>query len=168
MHERDKFCSYCGAQFSSNGYPRACGHCGQVTYRNALPVAVTILPMDGGVLVVRRGIEPGQGKLAFPGGYIEFGESWQNAGAREIFEETGIRIEAASIQEFAVKSAPDGTLLIFGITPAIDLELLRSFVPSEEAPEVVIVRDPIEMAFPLHTEALLQFLTRRKADIGEL
>ena len=161
MHERDTFCSYCGQPFHATGYPRPCGQCGQVTYRNPIPVAVTILPVDGGVLAVRRGIEPRKGKLAFPGGYIEFGESWQAGAAREVFEETGIRIDAASIQEFAVKSAPDGTVLIFGIAPPIDLELTRSFVPREEAPEIVIVREFIEMAFPLHTDALRKFLSAR-------
>ncbi len=42
------------------------------TYRNPLPVAVAVVPVDGGgVLMIRRAIPPVG--LAFPGGYIELG-----------------------------------------------------------------------------------------------
>jgi 8-oxo-dGTP pyrophosphatase MutT (NUDIX family) len=157
MPKRDTFCSFCGSPFQDTGYPRSCTQCGETTYRNPIPVAVTIVPVDGGVLAIRRGIEPGKGKLAFPGGYIELGESWQAAGAREIFEETGIRINATSIREFAVESAPDGTLLIFGVATPIDSKLLSAFAATDEAPEIVILRDAIEMAFSLHSEVLREF-----------
>jgi 8-oxo-dGTP pyrophosphatase MutT (NUDIX family) len=40
--------------------------------------------------VVRRAIPPARDTLALPGGFIDYGESWQNAAARELREETGI------------------------------------------------------------------------------
>jgi NADH pyrophosphatase NudC (nudix superfamily) len=90
-YKRGSHCSFCGTAFEENqDYPRQCQNCQNTTYRNPLPVAVVILPVDNGVLLVRRAIEPRKGLLAFPGGFINYGESWQTAAARELFEETGI------------------------------------------------------------------------------
>ena len=44
------------------------------------------------MLLVRRGKPPGEGELAVPGGRVQYGESLQVACAREVFEETGIRV----------------------------------------------------------------------------
>src|SRR5205085_2744337 len=68
-----------------------------------------------GVLAVRGAIEPRKGQLALPGGFVDLGESWQQAGARELREETGIVIDPGEIRDFRVLSAPDGTVLIFGV-----------------------------------------------------
>ena len=58
-----------------------------------------------GLLVVRRGITPGLGELALPGGYIGMGETWQEAGAREVWEETGLRLDPAEIEDFTALTA---------------------------------------------------------------
>lgn len=47
------------------------------------------------VLMVRRGKPPAEGLWAVPGGSVELGETLQQAAEREIFEETGVRIQAA-------------------------------------------------------------------------
>ena len=49
---------------------------------------------DGNVLLVRRGQAPSEGLWSIPGGKVELGESLQIAVEREIFEETGITINA--------------------------------------------------------------------------
>jgi len=46
------------------------------------------------VLLVQRGTQPYKGQWCIPGGKINFGETLQQAAEREIFEETGILIEA--------------------------------------------------------------------------
>ncbi len=86
-----------------------------ISFVNPIPVAVMLVPVDEGLIVICRGIEPRKGMLALPGGFINLGESWQQAGAREVYEETGIALTTDDIKEFGVRSAEDGTLLIFGL-----------------------------------------------------
>ena len=117
-----------------------CAACGNTSFVNPLPVAVVLLPVDDGVLAVRRNIEPQIGRLALPGGYINRGESWQQAGARELLEETGIVIQPKDLREFRVKSAPGGTtLLVFGVAPALRSQDLPPFVPNEETQEICLL-----------------------------
>lgn len=49
----------------------------------------------------------GQGRLALPGGYQMLGQTWQEAGAREVLEETGVAIEPAPLQVVTVETTPD-------------------------------------------------------------
>jgi ADP-ribose pyrophosphatase YjhB (NUDIX family) len=131
--------------------------CGSTSFLNPVPVSVVLVPIDDGVLVVRRNIEPQRGWLALPGGYINYGESWQAAGAREVFEETGLMIDPAHIREFRVRSAPDSTLLIFGLARPIGRSALPLFVPNEETQEIKVITAPEELAFSLHTEVLRDY-----------
>lgn len=159
FYQKNSHCSYCGQPFAINQpWPRRCTHCSNMTFRNPLPVAVVIQPVDDGVLTVRRTIEPRSGWLALPGGYIEFGESWQAAGAREMQEEAGLVIDSSSLQEIKVFSAPDNTLIIVALAPPLTSAQLAEFVTTEEASERVIVRTPQELAFSLHTEVVADYL----------
>jgi len=49
---------------------------------------------DGKVLLIRRGVAPGKGLWAVPGGSLALGETLQQGAEREIREETGITIRA--------------------------------------------------------------------------
>ena len=168
MAEKNAHCSYCGQAFAIDAtYPRACGACKSVTYRNPIPVAVLVLPIHGdgqavGVLTIRRGIEPRKGQLALPGGFIDHGEAWRVGCARELVEETGIVVDPKTIELFDVHSAPDGTLLVFGVAPPQDGAALPTFAPTNETSECVIVRAPQELGFPLHTRVLADFFARSK------
>ena len=157
---RNAYCSWCGAPFEANqAWPRVCGACGNTSYANPKPVAVALVPVGEGVLAVRRGIEPKLGELALPGGYVDVGESWQQACAREVREETGIELDPAEIEDLCVRSAPDGTVLIFGVTEPLSVDELPAFEPNDEATERVILEKVTPLAFPLHTEALDFFFT---------
>lgn len=163
---KNSHCSYCGHSFKlDQPWPRTCPNCNQTSFVNPLPVAVILLPVDDGLLLIRRGIEPGRGKWAFPGGYIVLGETWQEAGVREVFEETNVLLDPSEIQEFRVHSAPDGTLLIFGLASPRSSAELPLFSVTEETTERIVRSQLIDMAFDLHTEVGLEFLNApRKGD----
>ena len=147
-------CSWCGAAYAPDqAWPRLCAACGHANYRNPLPVSVVLLPVDDGLLTVRRAIEPRRGQIALPGGFINLGESWQAAGVREVFEETGIVLNLAEIQDFWTRSAPDGTVLVFGLAQPRRSADLPTFVANPETSELVVIRAAQTLAFPLHTAA---------------
>lgn len=158
MPRKNSHCAYCGQAFEVDQiWPRTCAACGNTSFLNPVPVAVVLVPIDLGLLVVRRNIEPQRGWLALPGGYINYGESWQAAGAREVFEETGLQLSPDDIREFRVRSAPDSTVLIFGLAQPIGLADLPPFVPNEETQEIKVISAPEELAFSLHTEVLRDY-----------
>jgi 8-oxo-dGTP pyrophosphatase MutT (NUDIX family) len=165
MTQKDRYCSYCGGAFAEDqAWPRTCTACARITYRNPVPVGVVLLPVDRGLLVIRRGIEPGRGQLALPGGYMDMGETWQEAVTREVREETGILLDPEGIELFHVCSATPGNtlLLVFGLAPKCRASELPEFVPSEEATERLILRQPAELAFSSHTEVMSRFFARRR------
>lgn len=58
-----------------------------------IPAAIAAVVRDGHVLLVRRANPPDVGRWAFPGGKIDAGERIEEAAARELLEETGVRAE---------------------------------------------------------------------------
>ncbi|MGB9633397.1 MAG: NUDIX domain-containing protein [Chloroflexaceae bacterium] len=162
MYRQHTYCSFCGRPFQEGQrWPRICGHCGSTTYRNPLPVALVLLPVDDGLLVIRRAAAPRQGQLALPGGFVEMHESWQQAAARELREEAGVIVAPELITDFGARSTNDGYLLVFGLGPHLHSMELAPFVPNREAEARVIITAPAELAFPLHTEMVHQFFARR-------
>jgi 8-oxo-dGTP diphosphatase len=65
-----------------------------------------LLAPSGRVLLVRRGSEPYKGKQALPGGFVNIGETVENACRREIREETGVNIDEKQLQLIGVYSDP--------------------------------------------------------------
>jgi len=91
-----KYCPHCGAKG-----PRAdsrhkhieCGRCGFVYFHNVATAAGAIIEYGSKVLVITRANEPKKGLLDFPGGFVDYGESAEEALIREIQEELGIKIK---------------------------------------------------------------------------
>lgn len=166
-HDKNSHCSFCGQAFpAGSAWPRRCGNCGNTSYLNPLPVSVVLVPVEDGLLLVRRAIPPHLESLALPGGFINSGESWQQAGAREVHEETGLRIGSESLRLYDVHSAPDGTLLVFGLAMRHHRADLPTFARNDEVSEVVIATKPVELAFPLHTRVAERFWADAKGEVS--
>lgn len=159
MQQPHTYCHFCGTKHTSDVWPRTCGACAKTTWDNPLPVVVAILPMGGGILTVRRDIEPQRGHLALPGGYIDHAETWEAAAHREVVEEVGIDVHPSLFKLYGVESSSNrNTVLIFGVTPRLpDLDVFE-FVPNHEVSELKIILNPIELAFPTHTKMLARVL----------
>lgn len=153
MPIKHSHCSYCGHRFAhGQPWPRRCSGCNQLSFLNPIPVVVTLIPVDRGLMVIRRGVEPHRGELALPGGYLDWGETWQQACAREVREETGLVLPADTFRELRVHSALPGLTLIFAEARPVPLESLPAFAPTDETTERSIIRAPIPLAFDLHTQ----------------
>ena len=165
---KNSHCSYCGSAFVlDQAWPRQCAGCGSVSYLNPLPVAVGLVPVDGGLLLIRRTVAPRIGELALPGGFINLGETWQQGCVREIEEETGLRIQADEVQLYDVHTAPEGMVLIFGLVSPRAADDLPPHAPNDETSECVIMREAEELAFPLHTQAAARFWSERGQIAGK-
>ena len=70
-----------------------------------LAVDCVVFDAEGMLLLVRRRNSPFAGALALPGGYVEVGETVEDACRRELLEETGIRV--GRLHLVGVYSAPD-------------------------------------------------------------
>lgn len=77
--------------------PIVCDRCGWRWHANPLPAAAVLLERPDGddtaVLLLRRAVEPGAGAWDLPAGYLDPGESFEQAAIREAREESGIEVE---------------------------------------------------------------------------
>ncbi len=69
-----------------------CPHCNVSLdeHRNPVPTVDIIIELNGGVVLVKRKYEP-KG-WALPGGFVDYGESFEKAAIREAYEETGLNV----------------------------------------------------------------------------
>lgn len=159
MYTKNSFCSYCGAPYGATApWPRICSCCKNKSYINPIPVVVLLLPLGDGVVVIRRGIEPQKGTLTLPGGYIDYGETWQIAAKREMFEETGIHVPINDISLYDVQNGLDNTLVVFGLAVKQPEAVLKPFT-CKETTEVVLIKKPIELGFRMHTQILHSYFS---------
>ena len=94
MAQAFAFCPACGTANASPGsVPFVCSGCEFRYFFN--PVAAVgglIVNDDGELLLVRRARDPGRGMWGLPGGFVDGGESIAQALAREVYEETRLRV----------------------------------------------------------------------------
>ncbi|MFM7151557.1 MAG: NUDIX domain-containing protein [Gemmataceae bacterium] len=161
--QRKIHCGYCGHAFrEEQAWPRQCRSCEQVSYLNPLPVGVVLVPVDDGLICIRRTIEPARGELALPGGFLEVHETWQEGCARELWEETGLRVAPGDVTLFRADSDTErGVLIVFGLVPPRSSRDLLPFRTNDEVSEFHILNRPHTLGFPLHTRAMQEYFDRR-------
>jgi ADP-ribose pyrophosphatase YjhB (NUDIX family) len=74
-----------------------CTACGTVHYQNPKIVAGCVPEHDGRILLCRRAIEPRRGYWTIPAGFMENGETTQEAARRESIEEALAEVEIGSL-----------------------------------------------------------------------
>lgn len=96
-HARHRFCAVCGAPTGlfRGGWGRRCDSCNAEHFPRVDPVVIMLAECDGRVLVGRQGGFP-PGFFSALAGFVEPGESLEEAVARELWEEAGIRVSDVS------------------------------------------------------------------------
>jgi ADP-ribose pyrophosphatase YjhB (NUDIX family) len=139
------YCSRCGDRLvlaPVEGEERdrlICRSCSFIAYVNPRLV-VTTLPVtdDGQLVLLRRGIDPGYGQWAQPGGFLEIDETVNEGAVRETFEETGLVVEPGEI--VGLYSRPQAAIVVVafearvtGGEPRLSPEAIeiREFGPDE-------------------------------------
>ena len=87
-----RFCPRCGHEATIT-FPRSltCPHCGYGAFYNPKPVACAIpRTANDEIILLRRGFEPQRGRWSMPGGFVDLGESVEDAAIRETKEEIGV------------------------------------------------------------------------------
>jgi ADP-ribose pyrophosphatase YjhB (NUDIX family) len=98
-----RFCPRCGGDLEKRVVkatepPRlVCQNCAFIFYQDPKVVAATVFTLEGGIILLKRGVEPALGKWVFPGGYVDRGESVQDAAVRETKEESRLEVRLASL-----------------------------------------------------------------------
>jgi len=101
MKEEYRYCPMCGTPLKSGvveGKERqSCPSCDFIDYKNPLPVALAIPTRNRRFLLIKRGLPPRKGAWGFPSGFIETGETPEEACLRELREETGVSGEVVRL-----------------------------------------------------------------------
>jgi ADP-ribose pyrophosphatase YjhB (NUDIX family) len=141
----------------------ACESCGFVYYYNvAVSAAVLITAPDDHALFIRRARDPGKGKLALPGGFVDRGESAELAAMREVREEAGIQLSGleflASFPNLYTYRSVEYPVVDLFFTARVESRQAR---PLEDVIEIVWAKAASlredDLAFTSHARALAAF-----------
>jgi NAD+ diphosphatase len=93
-HARHRFCAQCGnaTKLAKGGWQRNCEACGAEHFPRTDPVAITLVEHADGRLMLGRGLGWPEGRFSALAGFVEPGESIEEGVAREVLEESGVRV----------------------------------------------------------------------------
>lgn len=117
-HGRNRFCPGCGqeTQVASGGWRRTCGPCAVEHYPRVDPVCIMLPVWSGGAepicLLGRQAAWPA-GRMSALAGFMEPGESLEEACAREVKEEAGLTV--TSVRYLASQPWPFPHQLMLGL-----------------------------------------------------
>jgi ADP-ribose pyrophosphatase YjhB (NUDIX family) len=165
-----RFCPLCGSALARERVPPdhrehpVCSGCRFVFYLNPKVVAATIPEDHGRLLLTRRSINPARGKWTFPGGFVDYGESTEDAALRETLEETGLRVRLTGL--LGVYSYTDAPVIVVyrarvlgGTLTACDENDAVEWVRPGDIPWS-------ELAFPSTREALTAWVNGHRTRSG--
>ncbi|PYS96834.1 MAG: NUDIX hydrolase [Acidobacteria bacterium] len=136
-----------------------CDACGFVFYLDPKVAVGAIFESAGGIVLLRRGIEPGYGRWVFPGGYVDRGETLEAAARREALEEVNAEIRITRLLN-AYSYAGRPVVVVVYAAEAVGGALRAG----EEAIEVRAFEPKAipwdDLAFPSTRDALRDFLNQ--------
>jgi ADP-ribose pyrophosphatase YjhB (NUDIX family) len=134
-----RFCPRCAAAATVD-FPRSlrCSSCDYVAIWSPEPVAATIpRDADGRIWLLRRPHHEGAGRWSFPGGFVELGETVEDAARRETREEMEIEVDLGRLVGLYSRAEDRVVLAVFearalGIPRETDeASEVRAFAPDE-------------------------------------
>ena len=118
-YQNNRFCGACGGAMQPHSAQRAlvCERCGLIVFPSVLP-AVIVAVLDGGRLLLARNAQGVFRHFSLIAGFVEVGETAEQAVKREVLEEVGLHIKNIRY----VKSQPWGfsQSLMLGFTAELD------------------------------------------------
>lgn len=143
-HIEFRFCPKCGGgldkKIVKSNEPRrlVCSVCGFIFYQDPKVVAGTLFTVNGGIVLLKRGVEPSLGKWVFPGGYVDRGESVQDAAVRETREESNLEVKLGPLLNVYSYPRSPNVIVVYtaevvgGILAAADESLAAAtFAPAD-------------------------------------
>ena len=111
--KNSRFCSHCGAQNEPmpGEWGRKCCSCGYAHFPHIHPCVIVIVRRPGELLLTRKAAWP-TNRYSLVAGFLDFGECLEEAVAREVQEETGIRVK--NIRYIGSQSWPFPSQLMAG------------------------------------------------------
>jgi NAD+ diphosphatase len=96
-HARHRYCAQCGGdtKLAKGGWQRDCTNCGASHFPRTDPVTIMLVEFEGH-LMLGRGLGWPEGSFSALAGFVEPGESIEEAVAREVLEEAGIEVRDVS------------------------------------------------------------------------
>jgi NAD+ diphosphatase len=166
-HARHRFCAFCGTATNParGGWLRACPNCATEHFPRTDPVVIMLAEHEGRVLVGRQPGFPA-GRYSALAGFVEVGESIEEAVARELCEESGLT--ALSVRYVASQPWPfPSQLMIACIAPvaddvvALDMEELEDALwVSRDEVRHALAEDPAARFLPPPHYAIASLLFR--------
>ena len=162
------YCPRCGSRmerrFTEGRDREVCPSCGFVFYRNPVPAVGVVVGQDDRVVMIRRKYEPRAGYWALPAGYMELGESAEEAAIRECHEETGLLVQIdhlLGVYSFG-EGEESGLVIIYAAT-AVGGHM-RASDDATEVDSFPLDALPSPLAFRTHLQAIDRW--RREGRLG--
>ena len=136
-----------------------CPNCKTIHYQNPKPTATLICIKKNEILLVKRAFSPGKGEWSLPGGFIELGETPEDAAKRELKEETNLNGEVVKLLGHCSHfNSVFGDILLIGME--VKIKNWDNLIPGDDAAEAGFfnIKNCPKLAFECHQKIFNMYL----------